>query len=128
MTKKAKTPRKRKLIIARKRPVLSVRLPEKIFADIQAEAAVRNVSVTEIVYHRLVAYEMYKGLVTEKGAVALSQEVEARLIRYEEMLVDQAMVDDASLGAWLNSDTTNATINKLAERIAAALKDKDRKE
>jgi hypothetical protein len=124
MAKKA--PRKRKPIIARKRPVLSVRLPEKIFADIQAEAKAQNVSVTELVYRRLVAYEMYKDLVREKGAVALSEveELERRLIRYEEMMVDQAMVDDASLGAWLNSDTTDDMIDKLAERIAKALKDR----
>ena len=58
MAKKA--PRKRKPKYAPKRPVLSVRVNERLFADISAEAKARNVSVKEVVYRRLLNYDFYK--------------------------------------------------------------------
>ena len=51
---------KRKPKYAPKRPVLSVRLPEWAFANISAEAKAGNVSVTEVVYRRLLGYEYYR--------------------------------------------------------------------
>jgi guanylate kinase len=68
---------------------------------------------------------MYEDLVREanKRQLKLSEEIERRLIHYEEMIADASEVDDATLGAWLNSDR-NDMIDKLAERIARKLKQK----
>jgi hypothetical protein len=60
MAKAEKAPRKRKPEYAPKRPVLSVRLPEWVFANISAEAKADKVSVTEVVYRRLLGYEYYR--------------------------------------------------------------------
>jgi hypothetical protein len=57
---KRKSPRKRKPEYAPKRPVLSVRVDPNVFANISAEAKALNVSVTEVVYRRLLRYEAYK--------------------------------------------------------------------
>ena len=68
---------------------------------------------------------MYEDLVREANErrIKLSEEVERRLIRYEEMMVDEALTDDAVLGASLNQRSDDM-IDKLAERIAKALKDR----
>ena len=63
MAKKA--PRKRKAEYAPKRPVLSVRVDEKIFADISREAAARNITLTAEIYRRLISYQL---LYRELGA------------------------------------------------------------
>ena len=55
-----------------------------------------------------------------KRKIKLSEEIERRLTHYEQMIEDANMVDDARLGAILNTrDDDN--IEKLAERIAVAL-------
>jgi hypothetical protein len=59
MAKAKRAPRKRKPEYAEPRPVLSVRLPEKVFAKLSAEAKERNVSVSEVVYGRLLQYDLY---------------------------------------------------------------------
>jgi hypothetical protein len=66
---------------------------------------------------------MYEDLVREanKRRIKLSEEIERRLIRYDEMIEDANSVDDATLGAWLNSDRDDM-IDVLAARIAAAMK------
>ena len=46
-------PRKRKAVTAPHRPVLSVRLDAEVYAEIAAEAEALNVSLTEVVYRRL---------------------------------------------------------------------------
>jgi guanylate kinase len=68
---------------------------------------------------------MYQDLMREasKRQLKLSEEIERRLIHYEEMIADANEVDDATLGAWLNSDRDDM-IDKLAERIARKLKQK----
>ncbi len=60
MAKAKKAPRKRKTEYAPTRPVLSVRVDENVFADISREAAARNITVTEEIYRRLIAYQYYK--------------------------------------------------------------------
>ena len=57
MPKAKKAPRKKKAQRAPVRPVLSVRVPEGLYASISAEAAALGVSNTEVVYRRLMAYQ-----------------------------------------------------------------------
>ena len=63
MAKSKKAPRKRKPEYAAKRPVVSVRVDERVFGDISAEARARDVSVTDVVYHRLPRYEIFRDAV-----------------------------------------------------------------
>ena len=69
---------------------------------------------------------MYEDLVreAEQRRIKLSEEVERRLIRYEEMTSELNELDDANLGAVLNQRSDDM-INKLAERIAEKLKAED---
>ena len=69
---------------------------------------------------------MYEDLVREadKRRLKLSEEIERRLIDYDKLVADANEVDDATLGAWLNSDRDDM-IDKLAERIAKKLKPKE---
>jgi hypothetical protein len=55
MAKKA--PRKRKAEYAPSRPVLSVRVDEKVFEDISRAAAAHNITLTAEIYRRLIAYQ-----------------------------------------------------------------------
>ena len=87
--------KKKKAVV---RPVVSLRVRPAMYEDLTREAKQRRLK--------------------------LSEEIERRLLHYEEMMADQAIVDDANLGAWLNSDTTDAMIDKLAERIAKKLKER----
>jgi hypothetical protein len=42
------------------RPVLSVRVPQIVFDDISAEANAQNISLTDVVYRRLLAYQRFE--------------------------------------------------------------------
>ena len=70
---------------------------------------------------------MYEDLIREaqQRRLKLSEEVERRLLHYDELIADQNMVDDATLGSWLNTDHTDEMINKLADRLAKAMKRKE---
>ena len=69
---------------------------------------------------------MYEDLVREANErrIKLSEEVERRLIRYEEMVASENMLDDDLLGAALNQ-RSDEMIDKLAARIAEKLKAED---
>jgi hypothetical protein len=68
---------------------------------------------------------MYEDLVreAEQRRIKLSEEVERRLIRYEEMIADANEVDDANRGSRFDPSDPNAW-DKIAERIANRLNKK----
>ena len=57
MAKAKKAPRKRKAEYAPTRPVLSVRVDEKVFEDISRAAADNNITLTAETYRRLITYQ-----------------------------------------------------------------------
>ena len=59
----------------------------------------------------------------KRKRIRLAEEIRHRLAQYDELIADKNQVDDAILGASLNSDLDDM-IDKLAERIAAAMKDR----
>jgi hypothetical protein len=66
---------------------------------------------------------MYEDLVREadKRQIKLSEEIERRLISYEEMIANVNEVDDSWLGSGLNTHQ-DELIDILADRIAKKLK------
>ena len=81
------------------RPTVGVRLPPALRDSMMAEA--------------------------KRKRIRLAEEIRHRLAQYDELIADKNQVDDAILGASLNSDLDDM-IDKLAERIAAALKKREK--
>jgi hypothetical protein len=136
MAKAKKAPRKRKSEYAPKRPVLSVRVDPFVFKNISAEAKARNVSVTEVVYRRLLSYEAYRW--TYGGTDAPNEpdieeqltglETALEMLGYTRISVPGGTVW-AEQGAKVTSDALpfdlEAVITAAVERaVAAALKDR----
>jgi hypothetical protein len=66
MMAKAKAPRKRRVgKRAPTRPVISVRLPEKVARGIEAEAKAKKVAVSEVVFNRLLGWEAWQATEAE---------------------------------------------------------------
>ena len=77
------------------RPVVSLRVRPAMYEDLAREA--------------------------EKRQLKLSEEIERRLIEYDDLVSFRNEVDDARLGAMLNTRDDDM-MDKLAERIAKKLK------
>ena len=77
------------------RPVVSLRVRPAMYEDLQREA--------------------------DKRQLKLSEEIERRLLEYDDLVSFRNEVDDSRLGAMLNTRDDDM-IDKLAERIAKKLK------
>jgi hypothetical protein len=89
MAKAKKLPRKRRPTVARKRPVVSVRLPDKVFADISAEATAMNVAISEVVFRRLMSHARHQWQADELAAFERQMQGTE-----EDRRVEAAMLDD----------------------------------
>ena len=84
-----------------------------------AQKKARKPAPREVVSLRLPAL-MREELMREaaRRKIKLSEEIERRLTHYDELLTDANQIDDAILGASLNSRLDDM-VDKLAERIVA---------
>jgi hypothetical protein len=136
MAKAKKAPRKRKPDYAPRRPIVSVRLPEKVFVGISAEAAARNVSVSEVVYGRLLRYDLYmaagdlddveRAVRVDGLAVALENRGYKRISVFGGTLWAEPNIDVPEGGVLPLHPDLEASITSAVERaVAAALKAKE---